>query len=40
MYVGMSMDVCLSVCWSLAASGMPTKGRAADGSEAQSIPVI
>lgn len=28
------------VYWSLAVSGMPVKGRAADGSGAQSIPVI
>lgn len=27
-------------CWSLAVSGMPVEGRAADGSGAQSIPVI
>lgn len=28
------------VCWSLAVSGMPAEGRAADGSRDQSIPVI
>lgn len=32
--------VFVHVCWSLAVRGMPVKGRALHGSEAQSIPVI
>lgn len=40
MFVGMSMYAFVCVCWRLAASGMPAKGRAADGSGAQPIPVI
>lgn len=37
MHAGMGMYGCLS---GLAVTGMPVKGRAADGSGAQSIPVI